>query len=276
MSTNRTPRDLLVSVQRSEFDLAAKLDKRQLCAQLASGLLAVFSLWLPNGIWGNVMAIVLLVLAGVTMWLVMEMRKHRSVGEKARRATLLVDGLGIAISGGELRRFATLTKATEEELHQWEEPAYFSSQEKPGVLRAVNMLQESAFWSENLYLASGRRAAALVIWTGVIAIICFLLALSVLGATQASLQVRVFSTVASSLVWFELLARMLHYSAAAQHAKEVLLRLEKGIAGPNASDEWLLALVDYNSVVETAPMMFPGVYAANRDRLNRLWDQYKG
>ena len=60
---------------------------------------------------------------------------------------------------------------------------------------------------------------------------------------------------------------------AAQDAAEVLLRIEKIRATDYPRDDFLGALVDCNSAVETAPMMFPGVYKANRDRLNELWNR---
>ena len=264
-------RNLIVSLERLEFDRAARFDHFQLAVLAAASLLAGASVVIPEGRVSGIAAISSFALALAAFWFCYKNRERRDVAEKVRRATLLIDGLGLDLSAAELRRYAVLSRASPDELKAWNKPDYFSSQEKPGVKRALEMLEESAFWSSQLFQASGKTTGAILVGLSIVLIFCLLFSLSVLGSPRISAEVRVFSSIASSLVWIELLARTVHYFRAAKDVDEVLLRLETIRANGYRKDDWILALVDYNSAVEAAPMMFPGVYKRNQDRLNALW-----
>jgi hypothetical protein len=61
------------------------------------------------------------------------------------------------------------------------------------------------------------------------------------------------------------------YFTAAHDLSKLQARLESIRARGYPLADLLLALCDYNSAVESAPMFVPGVYEANRDRFNELW-----
>jgi membrane protein YdbS with pleckstrin-like domain len=270
-----TPRDVLVSLQRFEFEKAAALDKTQLIIQLVISIFTVASQYLPKGL-SPIAAVASLLLVVVTFFFLHHSNRYRSIGEKARRATLLVDGLGLHLSIIELRRMAALSGQAPQELAKWNDAGYFDTTEPPGVPRAVSMLEESAFWSANLFRASAERMQIWLVVSGLAMLVCLLLSLSpavqtVFHAVGDPEKVRIFSSLASSLVFVEVLLRVLRYRAAARETEEVLIRLGplKGAADPR--DDFYTALLDYNSAVEGAPMMAPGVWEANHEKLDAEW-----
>ena len=67
----------------------------------------------------------------------------------------------------------------------------------------------------------------------------------------------------------------IQYRSAAVEVKEVMDRLTRIRQAGYPKDDFFLAMVDYNSAAERAPMMAPGAYAANRDRLNQIWREWR-
>lgn len=275
MSEQRTQSAELVKIHRREFAVAEKLDGKVTWLQAGAGLLGVVGLALPEGAFGDVLAVVALGIAISTFAVGYQCRKRRLVAEDARRATLLVDGLGMVLSGTEMRRFAVSSDASPEELAKWGDPGWFASGEAPGVARAAEILEESAFWSAHLFDASAREADKVLGIGSAATLACFVLALRLFSTETNDMQVRFFGTVAASLVSVEFLMRSVHYRLAARRTGDILSRLGHLRKAGYPHDDFLLALVDYNSAVESAPMMAPGVYRKNQDRLNELWKAYR-
>jgi hypothetical protein len=269
--------DVLVAIQRAHFELAAKLDVRQFRIQVATSALAVVALLLPAGRWDFIAAILPLVLAGVCFWAQVRSRNHRLLAEKARRATLLANGLGVELSPNEMGRFYTLSGLAPEELAKWSDPHYFATVAAPGVARAAAMLEESAFWTMNLTRASAERVRNRLLIFGTSLVVCFLISLGWAGHTALPAELRIFCALASSLVWLELLQRWLLYGDAIDGIDEVLTRLDwlRRSSYGNEGD-FLLALVDYNSAVETAPLLVDGLYAKHKERIEAAWKERCG
>jgi len=266
--------DLLVAMQRLQFNRAAKLDSRLFIAQLATLVVALASLFLPYEHWASLLGVCSVALASATLLLLYQSRRKRALAEKARRATVLVGGLGMSLSEGELRRLAALANATPDEMVKWSDPDYFATKEPPGVKRATDMAEENAFWSYNLYHAS---QLTMYLWSLVPAAIAaagFLLTLSLLPGSTNSQQVKVFSTIASSLILLELLTRTAQYGVAAGETEAVYERLANIRSAGYSKDDLMLALMDYNAAVESAPLMAWGVHRRNKERLETLWHQH--
>lgn len=275
MSEERTQRDLLVGLQRFEFQKASKLDRWVFYLQVAAGVLAVASLTLPRSLprATALPSLLSLAVAVATLMVGWKNLAHRMLGEKARRATLLVDGKGLRLSDMELRRFASLAKTTHGELEKWNDPGYFVTAAAPGTERATEMLEESAFWSAYLFRASAEMTLKWMLITLGLAAAFLLVGLEVLPIAASSLWAKLFSAVATAIVSVELLTRWRDYGIAAQETDSILTRLEQLRRLSFPEDDFLLALVDYNSVVEGAPLMAPGVFDKNRERLNRMWEE---
>lgn len=265
MSAIESQRDLLVSLQRSEFARAAQLDLYVLFCQAAAGLFAVLGLF-----FGDVAPLSLL-LAAATLWFTSRSRQRRIWGEKARRATLLVDGFGLRLSAGDMRRFFAASPHSQEDLADWNDPKWFASAEIPGAKRAADLLEESAFWSTHLFEASAEQASLLLAGSLLLTLACFTVTLRLSSNLGGWPPLRVFATVAASIISVEFLTRASLYRTAARSAAEIIQRIATIRQADYPKDDLLLAFADYNSIVETAPMMAPGVYARNQKKLNDIW-----
>src|SRR5450631_4502677 len=120
-----SPRDVLVAIQRHEFQSAASLDKNLLLLQLATSLSSVASQFLPANGADVVAAVILLVLIAGAFFLTLNIRTHRALAEKARRNTVLVDGLGLQFSELELKRMLNQSKLTPAGVSTWNDPQFF-------------------------------------------------------------------------------------------------------------------------------------------------------
>ena len=199
------------------------------------------------------------ILAFVAFGFLLQGKKERASAEKARRATVLVGGLGKTLSGDEILILQALANATDAELEKHRNKDYFRTKEPAGPKRAAEMALENAFWSFNLY-----RAARSVMWLSTLVItalvaVWLLFALGVLPGAHPR-QVMVLSAIASSLVLLELLARTIQYGTAGAQAEELYRRLLRIRDASCPENDLIMALMDYNSTVESAPMIPSWVY----------------
>jgi hypothetical protein len=277
MTMSKSQGEVLIELQRAHFDRAAALDRRQLQLQVISSVLALAVLFVPAGMWEVVALLAMAVSVASAFGILVRSRHHRSLAEKTRRATLLVDGIGMRLSPQEMLRLAVQGGMSEAELDAWKDPGFFASRKARGVPRAAEMLFESAFWTVNLLRASADRLRNLLILFGVGLAMCFLLSLGWMGERHLSGGLRVFCALTSSLVWFEFLGRWILYRDAITGIDDVMSRIERLEKANYAdSEDFYLAMVDYNSSVEAAPMVLHGIYDANKDRLNKLWKDRNG
>ena len=93
----------LVARQRAEFDLAAKLQRRSLRIQSGLALLGGLSVFLTLPLVTYLLAVMSFLLALWWTYTAVESRRVRGQAERARRATLLIDGLGSRIAPSEMR-----------------------------------------------------------------------------------------------------------------------------------------------------------------------------
>jgi hypothetical protein len=266
-----SPRDLLVSIQRSQFDQASRLATQSFRLQVATIALGIGLQFIPQGPWSHPLKAIPILCAAGLFALAARGRKHRGVAEGARRATLLVDGLGVRLAESDLRRLAGDSGLAADQFAKWNDPEYFASAEPPGVARAVSMLEESAFWSQHLYGASAQVALRRFLMAAGLSGVCFVVAAGMPNAPSGAILLPLLVNIASTLIWVDLLAGWRAYESAAHAAREVVARLERIRQAGHDRDAFYLAFLDYNSVVENAPLMIDGVFDGHKDRLNELW-----
>lgn len=235
--------------------------------------ISVTAIFLSTKPWSALAAIAILLLIATIEWLRHKSTRRRSVADKARRVTLLADGLGIQVPPALLRDLLALSFQPPEAIEKWDDPSYFASTDPPGVENARKYLEESAFWSKHLYEASASRTLGWFGVSGLVMVIFFLTALSVIPHADSPRYVHVFATVASSFVFFDLASRTLRYRNAAVETAAILQSLSIRRNVDFSRDDLLVAIIDYNSIVEAAPLMAPGVYNGNQQKLSQAWNR---
>ena len=263
----------LVGLQRAEFAKAARLQKWILRIQRGIAALAAIGVLFEAPLLTYVFAIAALCLGGVWAVVGWQFRASRAQAERARRATLLMQGLDERISDGELRKLKLDFTVTVEQGQGCEDPDYYAAEAAPGLARLSEMLEETSFWSCHLLSASARRSWFACMGFVAVGVILFMLAVLVFEGDRLQGAARLLCVLLTFVVSTEVVGAALSYSGASQALATILPRIEAVRASGNREVDLLMILSDYNSAVEGAPMFWPGLYAKERDRLNRLWSE---
>lgn len=265
----------LIGYQRAQFARASTYRSRQVLLQFAVAVPGALSVFTDNGILLYLLASLGGILLGAYWWTDHRYRSLREAAERARRATLLIGGLGVALSAAEEFQLAQSFEVDKAEAAAHGKDGYFASEEGTGPKRLAEMLEESAFWTEHLHKASFIfMLGACVILLGAFLFIGWWAI--PFGTTTAQMALaRVFLAilvfVLSSDVWG---AAYAHFSGWTE-VKEIRLRLAAARDRGAEQGDVLLLMSDYNAAVEAAPLIVPKVYEWRGDKLNELWRDYQ-
>jgi uncharacterized membrane protein len=258
-------------LQRAEFVKAAALQSRILSVQIAIAVLAGATVYVASEVGAYISALATLVAGLVWAWFDRRYKDARSQAERARRATLIMDGLGPFLSPAELVSLEARFSATPQEGAKHEDPAYYAASAPPGPPRLAEMLEETAFWSCQLFRHSANRTWILfAVFTACLLLFLFA-SIPFVGMQQVLGGVRVACAMLMLLVSADVIGRASAYSKASHDLELIGLRLEKAKATGCKLSDILMILCDYNSAVESAPLFVRGVYEGHRNELNRLW-----
>lgn len=261
----------LTGLQRAEFARAARWHRALLVCQAAVAGLAAVTVYLREGTATYIFAVITVMVAIAYTAVNWRYGTTRWNAERARRATLLAGGLGVQIPEAEFRDMMARFSATREQGRKLEDPNYYAAKGEPGPKRLSEMLEESAFWSADMF-----RISAGISWVALAVLLALLLAalfaaLPFVPAQSWMTAVRVVCAMLVLLVSKDLLGSAQDYSKTAAALSPLIARIQANRAAGFPLDDLLFILTDYNSAVERAPMALPRIYAWRKDRLNELW-----
>lgn len=196
-------------------------------------------------------------------------RRH-SLAEEGRRRALLADALGVQTDALALRGLrARFSGRACESAAGFEDAHYYASTAAPGSARLRAAMQESAFWSRDLY---GAAASAAKLAAGVLLVLVVTALLIVVGTNSASATVavaRIGALFFSFLVFSDIGTQALAWTDAAAKSNEVYLRLE---ADDLADDAAALAVFgDYSVATATTPPIPTFLYERRRGQIEEAW-----
>lgn len=261
----------LTGFSRGEFEQAKADQSWVLYVQLATVLLSSMAIFIPNIVVTYVTSI--FALAGTFTWNYLNTRgsRRKATAERARRALMLISGLGRQPSGKEISDILVGFSVSEEKAQKWMDPNYFDATEVPGPIRFARMMQQSAFWSKNLY-----KKSAEAVWVQVAAVLAITIAslLALPLFSSAKFLIQIAQTVCLGLTLFvtrDLVGKALSYSESANLLNLMDEKLE-GVITANPSETDVLSIFgDYNSVVECTPLISSGMYRKHNPRLEASW-----
>lgn len=265
----------LIGFQRAEFAKAGRLRMCMIGAQLAVASGAVASIFIDRG-----PCVLLLALAGTIalgIWVLLDSRYQacRAAFGRARRASLIMGGLGQSVSRAELLAIGETFSVTPEQAKAFEDPDYFASKAGPGRQRLGEMLQESAFWTSRLQAESAK-----VMWTAfigsiVLAGIAFTVVVALGSQTVVEQIARVVIAILALLLSADILGSAVAHGSAATFIDRIVTRLADAEGRNYPEADLLLILSDYNAVVEATPIAVPSLYELHSARLKRLYAAYQ-
>lgn len=258
----------------AEFGRAEWYFRRGSDLQVAITVLAAASVFITNEPLSLGVAIVALALVG--LWAASDWRykDSRYQAERGRKALWIADGLGDKLTKSERREVEAAFHVSDDEGRSAENPDYFASKAPPGEQRLTELIEESGFYSCRLFNLSASWA-----WTRfvmAVAVAAALLLSSILVATYEQL-VTVGRLVCTGVIFFignEMLGAARGYTRAHEALSSLQARVRAIRGNGYPAGDLLLLLGDYNSAVESAPMMAPRVYEKHRVRLDDLWRRH--
>lgn len=264
----------LIGRQIAEFDVAAKLRTRVIQIQLAIGAITALTAFVTDDHALYLAAILVVVLAGVWVFLSWRMVKVRAHAERLRRTTLVAGGLGLELDGAELLELAADASASEEAARSKARDDYFASKSPPGPRRLAEMLEESAFWTTALAGKASKEAWVLFICT--IASLAVLLTASVvvLSPGRWELAARAALALLAVMLSTDVLGAALSYTSVANETRRTIDRLEGYLKSGAPLERLLLILSDYNSAVESMPTFPAKLYSRHEKALNEQYGRY--
>lgn len=265
----------LVGYVRAEFTKASKLRVWLFFVQLAVAVPGAMSVVVDDKLILYVLAIVGAVFA-VAWWVLNSLyTAARDAAQSARRATLLVGGLGRPLSAQALLALKEKLTVTEEEARKNETPNYYATRNPAGPGRLAEMIEESAFYSGKLQTISASVMLGVILLFAVIFASIAIFAAPVVARDTAMTGLRVFLAILVFVMSSDVLGAFRLHKSAAKAINEVRMRLviAEGQGYPEA--DVLLAMVDYNAAVESTPESVPYAYKVSEKKLNKLWAEYE-
>lgn len=265
----------LTSLQRAEFDKASIYFRIIVVIQLVIASVAIASVFVTDERLVYVAALIVAMLACAYAAFGVLYKRSRSLAERTRRLTLVNGGLGQEISPAQNRELkGRFSERTIEAAKSYDSTNYYDVGSGPGPQRLVDMIEQSAFWSADLFRHSAIRS---FLWGGgalLLAIFIFLLIpLPLLSGGSEMSAARVVFALVPFFLSSEVVGSGIAYWMASDDLELLLGRIETDNARGISIECALVLLTEYNSSVEGAPTIFPGVYRSRKAILNELWAQ---
>lgn len=267
----------LVGYLRAEFAKSGRLRIWLFFGQLAVALPGAISVIVPDD---HKITLYVLAIVGVALlvtWWVLNDRyvRARSAAQGARRASVLLGGLGQALSLSETQSLRKRFTVKESEAEKAEKADYYATKLPPGAPRLAEMLEESALYTEELQRIS---AKVMLVVLGFFILVFVGLTLAVTPFVDRDsfyVAMRVFLAMLVFAMSADVLGAYRLHRQAAEEVNDIRNRLMVADGAGYPFQDVLLIFTDYNTAVESAPESAPFAYTLCADDLNRRWDTYQ-
>lgn len=262
----------LLGLQRAEFQRAETFGSRSSKAQIVIVIIAIVSVFLGDSKLLYTLTLASLAVAVLWRYFSHQSNISHSTAEKARRAIVLRNGLGIKPSRKSYSDLMMQFKVSESDGIKWEDPNYFKAATEYGNKKLTEIVEESSFWSKHLFRISATRQWVLF---GIILVLSILGLLVIPFLNVGMLAVLVSHVVCLILLWLitgSLFTTAIAFTSAANSIDAIEGRLSNMARNLEPDEDILILVGDYNSILESTPTIPSNIYLKNRDRLNRLWE----
>ena len=211
-------------------------------------------------------------------WFAWRSDRAKSIAETLLRKLDYRDAFGWEISKSELsdvlaRSSGKLRRRIPPEDHR---ENYFASSEFVGSVRALQNLQESAWWSKHLAEKMGRYTLAGTIVATLSSLLILVTTVGTLQNFEMRASVgRVVTAVLMLAVSLGLVRLTLGYYDFAQRAHRTEERATEFLKVGCTEIDAIKLYNDYHLDRAVAPLVPDRVWKWNRDQLNELWDNYR-
>lgn len=265
----------LTGYQKAEFAKASKWRMRLLIFQFLASLPAALAVIVNSEAVLYFLAIVGVAMLALWWWARARYMAARSAAHSARRASLVVNGLGHELSAGEHQRLRQLFTVNEADADQLVDSAYYASRLVGGAPRLGEMLEESAFYSKAVHAESAK-----IMTNILICVVILLAAIAISGVpfverATALVFVKIVLAASVFILSSDVIGSVKEHREACRAAGDVQQRMCTAFAAGFPEGDVVLAMADYNNAMESAPEAIPGVFNRIEGELNRRWAEYQ-
>lgn len=261
----------LLGLQRAEFQRAEKLQIRSNKLQISIVVVSIVCVIIQDISIIYTLSIVSILLALAWLFMSEESKASHSTAERARRAIVIRNGLGIKLGAKPYSDLVMLFKANREDAKQWEDQEYFKSESEYGNQKLAEIIEESAFWSKFLLQEYAKKAWLYFSSVLVVSIIALFLIIffdfTQLGKTIAQM----LCLILMWLITGSLFSKALKLSSSSSAVDSLEERLNSLLQSGEVKEDIIIYMSDYNSVIEGTPVIPSKIYLKNKDKLNCLW-----
>lgn len=264
----------LLSHQRAESNRAEALQIAMMLTQLLVAVIAAISVYSSENKFLFVYAIIGFALMLLWLFLSQGQLSHRSAGDQARRAVLLMGGLKLEPSAGQRLRISDGFRVAVDPREVRREEDHFATRTAPGNKRLAEMIEESSYWTRDLQAKSSKVMAALLSFFLIVVFIASGAAVASFESDNLISLSRVMIAIMVFMISSDTLGLWLSYKNSAKTIDELFKRVEVASARDYRESDILLLMSDYNAAIERAPTTLPWVYKVSQKGLNRRWQAY--
>jgi len=222
---------------------------------------------------------VLLLLSACAEWCMWQSNEQYSLAETLRRKTDMKDGLGWSISSAELSDvLVRVPRQIVDRLQTTDDvAAYFASDQPVGPSRAMENLQESAWWSKHL----AEKAAHVYLWSaiGLIVISLSVLLVSIQTINNFSVLQSIGRAITSTIMLIfslALLRSTWSYFRFSGRSERIENQASELLKHGNVGEVPAAKLMnEYHLARATAPILPTWIWKYHRNRLNQIWREYR-
>jgi hypothetical protein len=259
------------------FTLAKRWARFSFICKLAGFLVGVLTVLLP--LVPAYVPVLVFMLAMIADWLAWRSDSNKGTAEALLRKLDGRDSFGWPISRAELSDLLmrspskvdklVVAKALSEE--------YFASEEPPGTLRALENLQESAWWSKHL---SERMRSYYLAGTCLlvgIAVLVLLISIQTIDDKQTLSSLgRIVTSVLTLVFSLNLFRSVLGYHNFSVKAGQIEKSTENLLASQGVHESEVIKLMsEYQLARASAPLLPTWLWNRMEDKLNATWKQYR-
>lgn len=263
----------LIAISRAASNQAKSLRMRRLLLHAGTFVLSIAAMFIPEP-FVQLPLVAALLTEGASWVLRHRAGELHALGEEARRLGMAMEGFGEQHESSQavdLR--ARVPRALLEAAERIEDPIYYASVLPPGRQRLGELLEESSFWSKHLYRAAAKESFWISGLVGVGLLVAALIAAPFSDASTALVVSRAAVILLGVLISIDEVGTALSWRDAADAASCVSAQIEK--LDPEREPLLLTLFSDYSVATATAAPIPQHVYEREKDRLNRLWRDWR-
>lgn len=265
----------LVGYLRAEFKKTSRVRVWLFFIQLLVAVPAAIAVLVTDSVYTYILAVC--GAAFLALWWILQLvyLRNRDAAQAARRAAVLLGGLGKPLSASEISSLRDRLTVSESAARAAENPNYYATQLPSGSARLAEMIEESAFYSAELQDISAKAMMAIVV-IFVLAFTGIAFAATPFVARDTTLiAYRIFLAVLVFGMSSDVLGALIAHRSAARTLQGIKARLKVARRDGFPLTDVMLITSDYNAAVESAPESVPYAYEARAKSIDARWRQYQ-